>query len=119
MFFKDSDLIVEGVKKAVDLYRPDGIPVLFDLQLEAEALGCKLRYAKDNPPSVVTHPLEDGVKLEQLKIPTVNDGRFKLVMESAKRLCEELGNDIAMYGLITGPYTLALHLMGTEIFSMK
>ncbi|HQO69907.1 MAG: thioredoxin family protein [Clostridia bacterium] len=116
MFFKDSDLIVEGVKKAVDLYRPDGIPVLFDLQLEAEALGCKLRYAKDNPPSVVTHPLEDGVKLEQLKIPTVNDGRFKLVMESAKRLCEELGNDIAMYGLITGPYTLALHLMGTEIF---
>jgi len=115
-FFKDGDLIVKGVKKAVELYDPDGIPVLFDLQLEAEALGCKLRYADDNPPSVVTHPLEEGVKLEDLKVPTINDGRFALVMKATKQLCDDLGNDIAMYGLITGPYTLALHLMGTEIF---
>ena len=24
--------------------------------------------------------------------------------------------DLALYGLITGPFTLALHLLGTEIF---
>ena len=116
MFFKDGNLIVEGVKAAVKLYDPDGIPVLFDLQLEAEALGCELRYAIDNPPSVVTHPLEDGVKLEDLKIPTINDGRLALVMKAAKKLCDELGDEIALYGLITGPFTLVLHLMGTEIF---
>jgi len=115
-FFKSRDLIVQGVKKAHELYEPDGIPVLFDLQLEAEALGCQLRYANDNPPSVATHPLEEGVKLSDLKVPTVKDGRYPLVMAATKELCRDLGDNTAMYGLITGPFTLALHLMGTEIF---
>ncbi len=115
-FFKNEDYIVNGVKKAYELYRPDGLPVLFDLQLEAEALGCELVFAADNPPAVATHPLEKGVQLKDLKIPTINDGRFSVVMNASKRICAELGDKIALYGLITGPFTLALHLMGTDIF---
>ncbi|WP_070000911.1 uroporphyrinogen decarboxylase family protein [Cellulosilyticum sp. I15G10I2] len=115
-YFKSSEHIFNGVTKAYEDYRPDGLPVLFDLQVEAEALGCGLKYAENNPPSVATHPLVDGVKLEDLKVPTEKDGRFPIVMEATKRICEALGDKIALYGLITGPYTLALHLRGTEIF---
>lgn len=115
-FFKSSENIVKGVLKAHELYRPDGLPALFDLQVEAEAMGCDLKYAETNPPSVATHPLEMGKKLEDLKIPDENDGRFPIVLEATKKICEEIGNEIAIYGLITGPFTLALHLLGTEIF---
>jgi len=59
-------LIEQGVRKAVDLYRPDGIPVMFDLQVEAEALGCRLEWASQNPPAVSTHPLANGMSLEDL-----------------------------------------------------
>ena len=38
-FLRSADLLVEGLKKAHELYRPDGLPVTFDLQLEAEILG--------------------------------------------------------------------------------
>jgi uroporphyrinogen decarboxylase len=38
-----------------------------------------------------------------------------MVMETAKEL-RELHPDVALYGLITGPFTLALHLLGTDIF---
>ena len=115
-FFKSKENIVDGVLAAYEKYRPDGLPVLFDLQLEAEAMGCRLKYADANPPSVSTHPLEEGLNLSDLKIPTINDGRFGLVFDAAKEIHAKLGDKIALYGLVTGPFTLALHLMGTEIF---
>ncbi len=115
-YFNNADLIVEGVTKAAQIYRADGIPALFDLQIEAEALGCELQYADKNPPSVRTHVLEQGKKLEDLKVPNEKDGRFPVVLDSMKRISDTLGKDIAIYGLITGPFTLALHLQGTEIF---
>lgn len=115
-FFKSADHIVNGVLKAVELYQPDGIPALFDLQLEAEAMGCNLTYAKDNPPAVSSHILEQGKTLADLKIPTEEDGRFPIALDATRRIVAEVGEKCAVYGLITGPFTLALHLKGTEIF---
>ena len=114
-YLKSADKIVEGVNKSIELYKPDGIPVLFDLQVEAEILGCKLAWSKDNPPAVVGHPLSEGVDLKSLTLPTENDGRIPIILEATKRLREQ-NPDIALYGLITGPFTLALHLLGTDIF---
>ena len=108
--------IVAGIEKAIEIYRPDGIPVAFDLQLEAEALGCKLMFADDNPPAVVGHILNGDTKLEDLKIPSRNDARIPIVLEATKILRKN-NPDIALYGLVTGPFTLALHLLGTEIFT--
>lgn len=114
-FLKSSDKIVEGVNKAIELYNPDGIPVAFDLQIEAEALGCKLAWADDNPPAVISHPLMEGIKLEDMKVPCPCKGRIPMVMEATQKLREQ-HPDLALYGLITGPFTLALHLLGTDIF---
>ncbi len=115
-YFKNADRIVQGVTKAYELYQPDGLPALFDLQLEAEAMGCRLVYAKDNPPAVRSHILEEGRNLLDLRIPTEKDGRFPIALEATRRIVEALGDKIAVYGLVTGPFTLALHLRGTEIF---
>ncbi|MFA9392193.1 MAG: uroporphyrinogen decarboxylase family protein [Prolixibacteraceae bacterium] len=114
-YLKSTELMVEGVSKAIELYQPDGIPVAFDLQIEAEALGCKLHWSDVNPPSVTSHPLLEGVKLENLKVPCACKGRIPVVLETT-RLLRDQHPDIALYGLITGPFTLALHLLGTDIF---
>ena len=114
-YLKSSKHIVAGISKAVDLYQPDGIPVAFDLQIEAEILGCKLVWSKENPPAVVSHPLVDGVELSSLQLPKATDGRLPVVLEAASALRKKYP-ELALYGLITGPFTLALHLLGTEIF---
>lgn len=114
-FLQSADNIVDGVNKAIELYQPDGIPVAFDLQIEAEALGCKLAWADDNPPAVISHPLKEGISLDEMKVPCSCKGRIPLVMEATQRLREQ-HPDLALYGLITGPFTLALHLLGTDIF---
>jgi uroporphyrinogen decarboxylase len=114
-FLKSADLIEQGVKRAVELYRPDGIPVVFDLQIEAEALGCALVWAKENPPAVVKHPLCNGTTLDDLRVPGPDAGRIGVSLDAARRIRKN-HPDLAVYGLITGPFTLALHLLGTDIF---
>lgn len=115
-YLQSKDLIVQGVLAAVEQYQPDGIPVAFDLQLEAEALGCELVWSPENPPAVTGHPLANGKQLDQLTVPE-DQGRLPLVLEAAREL-RQACPDIALYGLITGPFTLALHLQGTDIFMM-
>lgn len=116
-YLRSGDLMYEGLKKAIELYQPDGIPVSFDLQMEAEIFGCDLVWSKENPPSVASHPMgEGGTKtLEDIPMPKATDGRIATTMELTRRLRAEYP-DLALYGLITGPFTLALHLCGTDIF---
>ncbi len=114
-YLKSSDLMVQGLAEAVKRYKPDGLPVAFDLQIEAEALGCHLAWAKENPPAVVHHPLSNGSKLEDLIVPGPDKARVAVVLDTARRM-RKAHPDIALYGLITGPFTLALHLLGTDIF---
>lgn len=114
-YLKSAQNMVSGLSKAIEMYKPDGIPVSFDLQLEAEILGCRLNWAKENPPAVVSHPLSEGVSFSNLKVPTAKDGRIPIVLQTIRELRIKYP-DIALYGLITGPFTLALHLLGTDIF---
>jgi MtaA/CmuA family methyltransferase len=115
-YLKSADNIVAGILKAYELYEPDGLPIVFDVQMEAEALGCKLKWAKDNPPAVDTHVLESKA-IAEMKLPGKNDGRYPVALEAARRIVSAIGDKVALYALICGPFTLALHLKGTDLFS--
>ncbi len=115
-YLQSSDLIVEGLRKAHDLYRPDGLPIVFDLQLEAEVLGCELAWAEEVPPSVTSHPLIENGAIENLPEFNTSKGRFPLVAEATRTIKSELGDQIGLYGLLTGPFTLASHLRGSGVF---
>ncbi|MCC5843666.1 MAG: uroporphyrinogen decarboxylase [Verrucomicrobia bacterium] len=113
-YLKSADHIVAGLEAANARYQPDGVPVVFDLQLEAEVLGCTLAWAKETPPSVATHPLDGSYDLNSLPSFSMKNGRFPAVFDAIKRLKSSIGGDTALFGLLTGPLTLALHLRGEE-----
>lgn len=118
----DADKAFESLMEVNRLYKPDGQPVIFDLQIEAECLGCGLAWADDCPPSVSDHPL-DGSDEEpaqvpcDCKIPKKTDGRIPYVLEVMRRMKEAVGDTTALYGLICGPFTLASHLRGNNLFT--
>ncbi len=116
-YLQSTEFLVNGINKAIETYQPDGIPVCFDLQIEAEALGCQLAWSPDNPPAVISHPLAGGKSLDILSEFQQTGGRISLVLEAARKI-RSAHPDIALYGLVTGPFTLALHLLGTDIFMM-
>ena len=113
----DEDKLYESLMEVYKIYTPDGMPIVFDLQIEAEILGCKLLWAENNPPSVRKHPFAAvaGVPDED-KIPKKTDGRIPLVLNVMDRVKKSVGDDTALYGLICGPLTLASHLRGSEFF---
>ena len=116
---KDGQKLYESLMEVARLYGPDGMPIMFDLQLEAEILGCELMWAKDNPPSVASHPLEGDENKSipcRCRIPQKDSGRIPIMLEAMEKLKASVGDEIALYGLICGPFTLASHLRGSEIF---
>ncbi len=113
----DEDELVKALLEVNKLYKPDGQPVVFDLQLEAEILGCELVWAKDGPPSVASHPLEETMTVPcECTLPTPESGRMPLVLNAMRRMKKEVGDTTALYGLFCGPFTLASHLRGNDIF---
>jgi len=111
----DADKLFESLLEVNRLYDPDGQPVLFDLQVEAEILGCELLWADKAPPSVASHPLADDATIPE-RLPQASDGRLPLVLDVMRRMKQAVGERTALYGLVCGPFTLASHLRGTEIF---
>ena len=112
---QDKDKLVESLLEAQKLYNPDGMPVIFDLQVEAEILGCELLWAEDNPPSVKSHPLKDTEEIPcKCTVPKEADGRLPMILD-AMRTVRPLMPDVALYGLICGPLTLASHLRGNDL----
>ncbi len=115
-YLRDPDKLCAGLLRAHQAYRPDGLPIAFDLQIEAEILGCELRWAEDSPPAVCSHPLLDAVDLNALPVFDVGSGRMPVVLDALRQVKAKIGDTVALYGLITGPFTLGLHLRGDDIF---
>lgn len=109
----DSDKLVDALTQAHKLYEPDGMPVMFDLQIEAEILGCDLLWADKAPASVISHPVKDK-KIPSIDI-TKESGRVPLVLDALEKF-KPVAKDTALFGLICGPFTLASHLRGNDIF---
>jgi len=112
---KDEDKLLESLLAAHKLYSPDGMPIVFDLQLEAEILGCELTWDSKLVPIVKSHPLE-ATKTFFPPIPGQDQGRLPLVLNVTKKLKKLIGEETALYGLVTGPLTLAFQLRGMLIF---
>lgn len=112
--FKDADKLLECLTEAAVQYAPDGMPAIFDLQVEAEILGCDLTWYKNTPPTVCSHPLAGELVLPTQKLQKT-DGRIPMILDVMRRF-KAAHPEIAMYGLVCGPFTLASHLRGTDIF---
>lgn len=108
-------MLLAALNKVNEMYTPAGQPVMFDLQIEAEILGCELKWAEKNPPSVITHPWDAITEIPDLKF-SKDLGRIPLLMDVTSNLKEMVGNHTLIFGLFTGPFTLASHLRGTKLY---
>ncbi|MDA3831908.1 MAG: uroporphyrinogen decarboxylase, partial [Spirochaetales bacterium] len=81
----------------------------------AEILGCDLVWAEDAPPTVSSHPLENENQIPT-HIPLPSEGRLAMELDVMKKMKAEVGDKTALYGLLCGPFTLASHLRGSNLF---
>lgn len=119
IMLQDPELLAKGLVHTAKRYKADGIPLLFDLSVEANAVGCDLKWWPDNVPSVTTHPCSDKTPQEAgLTLPSKDTGRWPVIFEAAKIAKPQLDElDCVLMGLFCGPLTLASHLAGVRIFT--
>jgi uroporphyrinogen decarboxylase len=115
---RDGDLLLEGLLKELETYDPDMLVVGVDVyNVEAEALGCDVRFFGDGPdvPAVVSPLVGRPGDLEKLGLPDPeSDGRMPLFLEAASRVTRAAGPDLIVRGALSGPFSLASALAGTS-----
>lgn len=112
---KDPKLLYEAMRFTVEEMGLDTFCLIADLSLEAEACGCKLQFSERGLPMVVSHPLQGADGPEALSMPDpYRDGRMPAFLETMRRIKRNYA--MIRVAVVTGPFTLATHLRGTEIY---
>ncbi len=111
----DPTLLANSLQSTQRLFGCDGLVILWDPTIEAEACGCQVAWMEDEP--IITYrPLANGCKYEGL--PDIGNvesrGRVAVALEAARRLSIVIGKEIALVGAVTGPMTLAYNLGGEK-----
>jgi len=96
-------------------FQPDGIFPMMDLSVEPEALGLKIEFPDNAPPSVREHPIKDADALESLKRSWKGiGGRMPVFIDVVRRMSRSF--PVLKGAYVLGPFTLAGELVGVEDF---
>jgi uroporphyrinogen decarboxylase len=111
-FLLDPKIFVEAQVAAYERYRPDILLMMWDLLMDAEAMGNELRFPEDGMSISQKGALEDKGKLSSLKLPDpTKDGRLPGYLEALAETKKTVTDSIVS-GVIAGPWTIAIDLRG-------
>jgi uroporphyrinogen decarboxylase len=116
---RDAELMARAALQAYELYQHDLVTVGIDIyNIEPQAFGCEVSRGDDGSiPGVKTHPLADaGTRdFDQLAIPQADEpNRLGVIEEACRRVYEQIGAKVWVYGCMSGPFSQAVELRGFE-----
>jgi uroporphyrinogen decarboxylase len=96
------------------MFQQDSVEVGWDIFLEAEAAGAELEFPDEGVPQVRKHVLSRKTDVSALQLPRPDSsGRYPLYLEACRAVASSL-REVALSGTITGPWTIAAGLRGTQ-----
>ena len=107
------DSLVEAQLKTVEDHGIDAVYVDSDPVIEAEAMGCKVKYGLDEVPCVAEPFVKTFEDMEALQVPDpFRDGRMPVWIEAVEKLKEKAGDVYAVFANVNGPFQVAAQLRG-------
>lgn len=118
---RDADLLTRALLAEYEALKPDALAVGVDVyNLEAEAVGCTVSFYEGADTSIPgikpgNHIVHVGADLTHAKLPNpLKDGRMPVNLAAVRNVRRELGDDFWLRGAISGPFSLAISLVGAE-----
>ncbi|OHB53327.1 MAG: hypothetical protein A2Y12_19940 [Planctomycetes bacterium GWF2_42_9] len=114
---RSEQLLVEAITAEYETYKPDMLTVGIDIyNIEAEALGCQVLFpdAKGSVPIIDKRILSDKIDLNRMRSFDEKAGRISLLLRAIEKVNEKFGKEVPVRGAVTGPYSIAVELMGIE-----
>ncbi len=122
---RDANLLTRAILAEFEAIGPDALTVGVDVyNVEAEAAGCTVTFYEGNDSSIPGikpghHRLTVGDDLAAAPLPNpLTDGRMPVNLEAARRVRREVGPDYWLRGAVSGPFSLAIGLVGSEALFM-
>ena len=113
-YYHSSEKMFELEKYVYETFGSDGVSVSTTLRGMAEAMGATIKYT-DNNVAMLEKPALTLKEIDQAKLVDVEkDGRLPIMLNALKMLKEKLGNEVPVSGCVTGPFTVAAMVLGTE-----
>jgi Uroporphyrinogen-III decarboxylase len=115
-YVRDGSLIADCQIKAAEKYDYDAVFAVMDANVETETMGSVLNYNRENLYPYVEHyalaPTDD---FKKLVLPNPNtDGRMPELLKALRILRKKLQDTMLVSGLILGPLTNTIQLLGIE-----
>ena len=118
---RNGDLLARAVLAEYEAIGPDALSVGVDVyNLEAEAVGCKVTFYEGDDTSIPgispgNHQFHVGDDFSKTPIPNpLKDGRMPVNLEAVRQVRRALGDKVWLRGSISGPFSLAISLVGAE-----
>lgn len=93
----------------------DGIRIFTDLYVQAEAMGAKVRCPSDETAYLEKPAVSNTDQIDAIRpIDTPKSGLFREHLDAMERTLEAVGKEVPVTGALTGPFTNASFLVGTE-----
>ena len=108
-------LIANAQVAAYRRFGYDSIRVFTDLYTQAEAMGATVHYPEDETAYLDKPAIESISEIDRLQpADPQKDGNLPEFLKAMAITLEEVGKEVAVTGALTGPFTNASLLIGTE-----
>jgi len=111
----DGRLLARAQVAAYKRFGYDNIRIFTDLYVQAEAMGAKVRCPLDET-AYLENPAVSGIdRIDAIRpIDPLKSGLLREHLDAMERALEAMGTEVPVTGALTGPFTTASFLVGTE-----
>jgi uroporphyrinogen decarboxylase len=114
-YYTNSELYAEGQSAVKEMFNPDILFTPFVLTAIGEAFGSRVKYFKEAPPNMVRPAFTTAEELLKFDIASLeNNKRLNYILESAKKLVSNYGENTAIAGIFLSPVDLPPIIIGMD-----
>ena len=120
---KDPELMATLAYEAYRVIGFESVRVPFDINMEAEAMGCVLDFAAgsnkglDIQPPVKTPAMAAPDDFENVIDPDpYKDGRMPVILKAIEILKKKIPDTVPIFSLVVGPFMVAGQVRGVDVF---
>jgi uroporphyrinogen decarboxylase len=114
-FRGNGKIIADAQVAAYRRFGYDVIRIFTDLYTQAEAMGAEVHYPDDETAYLARPAIASAAEIPLLRpADPYNDGNLPHHLEAMERAFDAVGEEVPVTGALTGPFTTASFLIGTE-----
>ena len=114
-YVRSGDVLARCQLKTQAHFGYDAVFGVMDVGVETEAVGSVLSYCADRYPTVASYAITEPSDVNHLSVPDpCRAGRMPEILHALDIMRSEVNDKVSVVGLVLGPLTLTMQLMGME-----